>query len=57
MIKERLEQITSTVLGNERIGDLIGQLLDIMGDKIGHLAILGVSPAMIDDIELRGVRG
>jgi hypothetical protein len=40
------------MLGNERLGNFSGQIINVVGDKVGHLAIFGMPPGMIHDIEL-----
>jgi hypothetical protein len=39
------------MLRNERVGDFLRQIVDIMRDEVGHLTIFGVSPGMVNAIE------
>ena len=52
MLEKGLEQILSTMLRYERISDFWRQVVDVMQDEVGHLAVFGVPPGVIDDIEL-----
>jgi len=41
------------MFGKQRGGDVLGQVIDIMRDAVGHLPVLGVAPAVIDHVECR----
>jgi hypothetical protein len=50
MLKESFGQVTSTMFGNQQLGDLAIQSINILRDKIRCLAIFGMPPAMVDDM-------
>jgi hypothetical protein len=51
MLEKGFQQVLSTVLGNERVGDFLSEGVDIMRHEVGHLAVCGMSPGVIDDSE------
>jgi hypothetical protein len=53
MLKEGLEEGGPLVFGQQRAGDLVREVLDIVGEEVGHVAILGMAPARLDGIEFR----
>jgi hypothetical protein len=55
MLKKGPEQLGPPMFGQERSCDFVGQIVEVCGNEVGHLAIFGVAPGMIDDIQLRGV--
>jgi hypothetical protein len=57
MLKEGMEQVCTLVFGKQGAGDFLSEVVDIMGDEVGHLAICGMPPAVLDDIELRRIGG
>jgi hypothetical protein len=38
------------------VGDLVSEVLDILGDEAGHFPILGMAPTVLDSIEFRCIR-
>jgi hypothetical protein len=55
MLKKGFEEVWSTMLRYKRVGDFLGQIVDIMREEVGHLAIFGMPPGMIHDIEFGSV--
>ena len=53
MLEEGMQEILTTVFGNQGVGDLVSQFLNILGDEVGHFPILGMAPALLHDIEFR----
>src|SRR5262245_43965855 len=53
MTKKGIEQSGAPMFGNQRGGDFLGQVIDIMRDAVGHLPVFGVAPAVIDHVECR----
>jgi hypothetical protein len=51
MLEKSIEQVSSMMFGEQRMGDLSGQIIHIVGDEVGHLVIFGVSPSMVHDVE------
>ena len=45
------------VFGNQQVGDLLGHVRYIGGDKVGYLAVFGMAPAVIDDMQIRRIDG
>jgi hypothetical protein len=45
------------MFGQQRVCDFVGQIAEVCGNEVGHLAVFGVAPGMIDDIQLGGVGG
>jgi hypothetical protein len=51
MLEAGLQEVLTAVFGKQRAGDLVSQVLDIPGQEVGHLAILGMAPTVLDDVE------
>lgn len=57
MLKEGPEQVGAPVFGQQRVSDFLGQVVNIPGDAVRHLALLGMPPTLRDDVQLRRRRG
>ena len=55
MLEKGVEELLPTMLGNERGRDFLSKVVNIMRDEVGHLAVFGVPPGMINDIEFGGI--
>jgi len=53
MLKEGSEQVWAPVFSQQRVSDFLGEVVEIMGDEVGHLAVFGMPPALLDDVEFR----
>jgi hypothetical protein len=47
----------TAMFGYQRTGDFVSQGLDILGDEVRHFPILGMTPTVLDHVQLRGIRG
>jgi hypothetical protein len=55
MPEKSVERVSSIMFGDQRMGNLLSQILDILGDEVGHFAVCGMSPAMVNHVQLRGI--
>jgi hypothetical protein len=55
MLKEGMEEVRTAVFGHQGVGDLIREVLDILGDEVGQFPILGMAPTVLDRIEFRRI--
>ena len=56
MLKEGPEEGWPLVFGQQRAGNLVGEVLDILRDEVGHFSILGMAPTMLDGIQFWCIR-
>jgi len=56
MLEESLEEVLTAMFGNQRAGDLVRQDLDILRDEVRHFPIRGMTPTVLDHVQLRGIR-
>jgi len=56
MLKEGSEQVWAPVFSEQRVSDCLGQVVNIPGKEVGHRAIFGMPPTLLDDIQLRRIR-
>lgn len=56
MLKKGPEEVSTLVFNQQRAGHFVGQVVDVLGDEIGHFAVFGMTPAVVNDIEVRGIR-
>jgi hypothetical protein len=57
MLEESIEEVLTAMFGYQRTGDFVSQGLDILGDEVRHFPILGMTPTVLDHVQLRGIRG
>jgi hypothetical protein len=55
MLKEGMEEVRTAVFGHPGVGDFIREVLDMLGEEVGHCPILGVAPTVLDRIECRRI--
>src|SRR5215471_2274599 len=55
MAAKGVEQSWTAMFGSQRAGDFLGSVIDILGNEVGHLAILGLPPAVVNDVQLRSI--
>jgi hypothetical protein len=51
MAETGIEQSWATVFGDQRGDACWGQVIDIVGDAVGHLPLCGMAPAVIDHVQ------
>ena len=52
MLEKGLQQRWSAMFGKERGRHLIGQIVEVCGDEVRHLAVFGVVSGMINDSQI-----
>jgi hypothetical protein len=57
MLEKGVADLVSTMLGNARGREFLGEVVDIMQDKVGPLALCGMPPAMVNHIQLGRIAG
>ena len=57
MLKEGSEQVWASVFRQQCVSDFLGQVVNIPGDEVGHLAICGMPPTLLDAVQFRRIRG
>ena len=53
MRKEGSEQVGTPVFSQQRVSDFLGEVVNIPGDEVGHLALVGMPPTLLDDVQFR----
>jgi hypothetical protein len=48
MLKECPQEVWPLVFGQQGAGDRLGEVMDIVGDEVGELAVFGMSPTLLD---------
>jgi len=57
MLEKSLAEVWPPLFHQQRASDFLSQIIAIIRDEIGHVAVCGVPPSLRDDIECRGIRG
>ena len=57
MLEEGMQEVPTAVFRDQRPGDLVRQAFDILGKEVGHLAIRGMAPTVLDDIAFGRICG
>ena len=55
MLQEGMKEVRTAVFGHQGVGDLIREVLDMLGDEVGHFPILGMASTELDSMEFRRI--